>query len=222
MASITVSRTVTLIAAALLAASPLAASAQDKGFGLTYRCVGKDGKKYYGSTIPQPCYGQKMELINAQGNVVKRIDPDADEQAKANKAATGTATKKTEQTPAEREAERRKRALLATYNNEKDIDDARARALRDNQNQVNQVEAKINEIRTRRARYEKELAVYLDKAKGDKNAPPPPPVLKENIGNADMDIKAQEGLLEAKRREAEQINAKYDEDKKFFREITAR
>src|SRR5206468_2514841 len=143
------------------------------------------------------------------------IDPEADKRLEAEKAANAGGAKKTEQTPAEREAERRKRALLATYNTEKDIEDARARALNENQKQVSQVETKINEIKTRRARYEKELAVYMEKAKGDKNAAPPP-VLKENITNADMDIQAQEGLLAQKRKETDQINAKYDEDKKYF------
>jgi hypothetical protein len=218
MASMIAPRLAMLSAAALLAAAPLAAQAQDKA-GLMYRCTGKDGKRYYQQTIPPACYGQKMEIINAQGNVVKRIDPEAEERLKAEKAAG--ITKKAEQTPAEREAERRKRALLATYNSEKDIEDARTRALNENQKQVNQVEAKINEIKTRRTRYEKELAVYMEKAKGDKNASPPP-VLKENISNANMDIKAQEGTLELKKKEAEQINAKYDEDKKYFREYTAR
>jgi hypothetical protein len=207
-----------MAAAALLAAAPLVASAQDKA-GLMYRCTGKDGKRYYQQTIPPACYGLKMEIINAQGNVVKRIDPEADEKAKS--AKTPEAIKKAEQTPQEREAERRKRALLATYNSEKDIEDARTRALRENQKQVDQIQGKINEIKTRRARYEKELAVYMEKAKGDKNASAPP-VLKENISNADMDIKAQEGTLDLKKKEAEQINAKYDEDKKYFREYTAR
>lgn len=216
MASITGSKAALIVAAAALLVAPLAAQAQDRP-GLTYRCKGKDGIRYYGSTIPPQCYGQPLELINSQGSVVKRIDPEADEKAKAEKAAA-MASKKPEQSAAEREAERRKRALLATYSSEKDIEDARARALRENQHQVGQVEAKINEIKQRRARYEKELAVYM--AKDSKAAPPP--VLKENISNTEMDIRAQEGLLAAKRKEAEQINAKYDEDKKYFREITAR
>jgi hypothetical protein len=44
---------------------------------VTYRCVGKDGHKYYGSTIPPQCYGRLVEQINAQGMVVKRFDPEA-------------------------------------------------------------------------------------------------------------------------------------------------
>src|SRR6185295_11015196 len=52
------------LALVALVATPLAAMAQGT---LTYRCVGKDGKKYYGSTIPKPCYGQPIEQLNAQG-----------------------------------------------------------------------------------------------------------------------------------------------------------
>ena len=204
-----------MLAAAALLAAPLVAEAQDKT-GLTYRCKAKDGKRYYGSTIPPQCLGEPIEQLNAQGMLVRRIDPAGDEKARAAKAAE--ATKKVEQSAADREAQRRKRALLATYTSEKDIENARARALADNQKAASQFEQKIAEIKQRRARYEKELAVYLEK----KDKGNPPPVLKENISNADMDIQAQEGLLAQKRKEVETINAKYDEDKKYFKEITGR
>ena len=55
--------------AAMLAATPLVAEAQ------SYRCVGADGKKYYGQTIPRACIGQVVEQLNAQGLVIRRIDP---------------------------------------------------------------------------------------------------------------------------------------------------
>ena len=71
---------VVLTAAALLSA-PLAALAQPKE-QYTYRCVGKDGKKYYGQTIPNACLGMPLEMINKQGFVVKRIDPEGDEKAR--------------------------------------------------------------------------------------------------------------------------------------------
>ena len=47
-----------IIAAALAAAfalAPLAAEAQ------SYRCTGKDGKKYYGQAVPPQCLGQPVE-----------------------------------------------------------------------------------------------------------------------------------------------------------------
>ena len=42
------------VTTAALLAAPLAVQAQPKE-QYTYRCVGKDGKKYYGSTVPPQC-----------------------------------------------------------------------------------------------------------------------------------------------------------------------
>ena len=66
-------RSLTLLAAAL-ALLPLVAGAQAMS---TFRCQGTDGKKYYGNTIPPQCYGRLVEQLNAQGMVIKRMDPDA-------------------------------------------------------------------------------------------------------------------------------------------------
>ena len=58
----------TLLLAAALALAPLAAGAQ------SFRCTGKDGKKYYGQSVPLQCLGQPVEQLNAQGMVIKRMD----------------------------------------------------------------------------------------------------------------------------------------------------
>ncbi len=148
--------------------------------------------------------------------MVKRIDPAGDERERAAKEAD--AVKKRELEAANKDIDRRNRALLATYTSEKDIESARARALADNQKAASTVEQKIAEIKQKRARYEKELALYQEKK--DKGSPPA--VLKENISNADMDLQVQEDLVAQKRKEAEAINAKYDDDKKRFRELMGR
>lgn len=199
-----------LLVAAVLALAPLAALAQPKG-QLTYRCTSKDGKKYYGSTIPQQCYGRPVEQLNAQGLVVKRIDPDGEEKARLAKEAE--AEKKREDEAAGRESGRRNRALLATYTSEKDIDDARRRALADNQKAVTEVEMRIEALKKRREGYDKELEFYKGKSK-------PPAVLQENIRNAEIDLQAQESLLAAKKKEVDGINARYDEDRKRYVELT--
>jgi len=204
-----------MLAAAALIAAPLVAQAQLQG-PVTYRCTAKDGKKYRGDTVPPQCLGQPIELLNAQGFVVKRIDPAGDERERAAKEVD--AVKKRELEAANKDIDRRNRALLATYTSEKDIESARARALADNQKAASTVEQKIAEIKQKRARYEKELALYQEKK--DKGSPPA--VLKENISNADMDLQVQEDLVAQKRKEAEAINAKYDDDKKRFRELMGR
>ena len=88
-----------LLAATL--ALPLLAHAQ------SFRCVGKDGKKYYGSAVPPQCAGQPVEQLNAQGKVMKRIDPVADE--KTREAQQAEAARKKQEEAAQR-ADARKAA----------------------------------------------------------------------------------------------------------------
>src|SRR5829696_5199329 len=49
-----------VLAAAAVMAAPLVVLAQQKSGEYTYRCVGNDGKKYYGSTIPNACLGRPL------------------------------------------------------------------------------------------------------------------------------------------------------------------
>ena len=141
------------------------------------------------------------------------IDPEGDEKARLAKEAE--AEKKRELEAAQKDAQRRNRALLATYTSEKDIEESRRRALSDHQKQVQEVEKKIDDIRKRQVRFEKDLAVYKEAGKGE-----PPARLREEVTNAEIDLKAQQGLLEAKKKEAAGINARYDEDRRRYREAT--
>src|SRR5688500_9245804 len=202
-----------VLAASGLMLTPLVAQAQKKDEQYAYRCIGKDGKKYYGQTIPQACLGQPLELINKQGMVVKRIDPARDEKARLAKEAEEQ--KKREMELAQKDAQRRHRALLATYTSEKDIEEARGRALREHKNQLQEVEARIEAIKKRQARHEKDLELYKDAGKGT-----PPARLQEEVTNAEIDLKAQETLLAAKKKEAESINARYDDDRRRYQEAT--
>jgi len=196
---------------AVLMIAPLAAQAQ-----ATYRCTGTDGKRYYGSTIPMQCVGRVVEQLNAQGLVVRRLDPQGEEKEREAKAAA--AAKAKEEEAATREESRRNRALLATYTSERDIEDARARALADNRDVMQQMETKIDTLKKRRAGYDKELEFYQDKKGNTK----PPAKLLDDINTADLDLKVQEDLLATKKREVDVINAKYDQDKKRYLQLTRR
>jgi hypothetical protein len=206
-------RGLTIIAATALIVASLAALAQSTPGQLTYRCVGKDGKKYYGSTVPVPCIGQPVEQLNTSGMVVKRVNPETDE--KAREAKEVEAKKKREDEAATREAARRNSALLATYTSEQDIDEARSRALAENEKAVRDVELRIDAIKKHQATYDKELEFY----KGDNK---PPARLQDDIRDAEIDLQAQQNLLAAKKKDAENINAKYSGDKKRYRELTGR
>jgi hypothetical protein len=155
--------------------------------------------------------GQPIEQLNKQGLVVKRMDAAGDEKDRAAKAEE--AARKREADTVAREEQRRNRALLATYTSVKDIDQARARALAENQKTSVEVQARIEGIKKERGRLTKELEFYTGKNK-------PPAKLLEEIQNTEIDVKAQEDLLAAKKREVATINAKYDDDKRRYLELT--
>jgi hypothetical protein len=196
----------TLVAAAALLVLPLAAGAQ------SYRCTSKEGKKYYGSAVPAQCIGQPVEVLDLQGRVVRRIDPEGTEKERLAKEAEEA--RKRKQLDAQREAARRNRALLATYTSVKDIDEARKRALANNQKAVQDLEDRISQIKKRQASHEKEMALYKGKDT--------PPKLADDMRSAETDLKYQEELLAVKHKESEQINARYDDDKKRYVELTTR
>jgi hypothetical protein len=195
-------RTALIIA---IAALPLAAEAQ------SYRCVGKDGKKYYGQSVPPACLGMPVEQLNRQGMVIKRYDAAASAAEREKKQTEEAERKKREAIT--KEEGRRNRALLATYTNEKDIESARGRALKENQVAVADIESKIAGIMKRQAALGKELDFYQGKNK-------PPAKLQQDIRNAQFDLTTLEGLLATKKKEVESINAKYDDDKRRYVELT--
>ncbi len=218
------------ILAAALALAPLAAQAQGESSQFTYRCVGNDGKKYYGSIIPPQCAGRLVEQMSNQGVVVRRIDPDGEEKMRVAKEAE--AAKKRESDALAKEAARRNRALLATYTSEKDVEEARARALADNEKTIKEIEQRIGEIKKRQAAHTKEMEFYKEgtaKPSADKKGTPPakgesrvPPKLVQDIASTEGELATQESLLAQKRKEIDAINAKYDEDKKRYAALTTR
>jgi hypothetical protein len=202
-----------LLLAAALALAPLLAEAQGMS---TFRCQGKDGKKYYGNTVPPQCYGRLVEQLNKQGMVIKRIDPDAsdkDVEAKAREKV-----EKEKRDAVTRETTRRDRALLATYTSEKDIEEQRGRALADNQKSVSEIEQRVANLKKKRAGFDKEMEFYQDK-KGKTKLPAK---LEEEIRQTEFDLKVQQDSLDTKRKEVSTINAKYDDDKKRFVALTKR
>jgi len=204
---------------AALALAPLAAGAQE------FRCVSKDGRKYYGSTIPPQCLGQPVEQLNKQGQVIQRINPNPEVDQKARDAAAAEAAKKRQEDSAQKEEARRNRALLATYTSEKDIEDARKRALADSEKAMKDVQTRIDGLKKRHDELQKQMdASSQDPGKDAKGKPKPAaaasPKVAEDLKNAEIDLNAQQQLMESKKKEIEQINAKYDDDKKRYLALT--
>ena len=78
---------------------------------------------------------------------------------------------------------------------------------------VKEVEARIAKINQRQDAMQKEMDFFKGKNK-------PPAKLLEDIKNAEIDLSAQQNLLSAKKKEVDTINAKYDNDKKRYLDLT--
>lgn len=186
----------------------------------SYRCVTKAGRKYYGSTIPPQCTGELVEALSAQGTLLFRIEPPltpeqrAAKEAEERKAAEAEAARAEARKQAEVQA-RRDRALLQTYSDESDIERVRERDLASNQEAAAQVQARIAQLRQRQALLARQSGKYKDESEM-------PEKLKQDVKAVAYDLSLQEQLLESRKREAAEINARYDEEKRKYRQLTGR
>lgn len=223
----------TAVCALLVAAAPGPALAQSRSESAkereridklrkdvrSYRCVTKAGRKYYGSTIPPQCKGELIEALSAQGTVLFRIDPPLTEAQKAakveeeRKAAEAEAAKREAERKAQLQA-RRDAALLQTYADESDIERVRLRALADNRAAADQVRSRISQLKDRQAKLKKESAKYTSSDM--------PAKLLQDTRAVSYDLTLQERLLETRQKEAEEINARYDEEKRKYRALTGK
>jgi hypothetical protein len=221
------------VCALLLAAAPGAAPAQSKTDEAkerarinalraqvrSYRCVTRTGRKYYGSTVPPQCTGELVEALSAQGTVLFRIDPPLTPEQKAAKAEEERKAEEAAAVRAEQERKaqvqaRRDRALLQTYADEGDIERVRQRALADNRDAAAQVKKRIGDLKARKAQLAKESAKYTSSDM--------PAKLLQDVRAVSYDLTLQEQLLATRDKEAEEINARYDEEKRKFRELTGK
>lgn len=180
----------------------------------SYRCVTKGGRKYYGSTIPPQCKGELVEALSGQGTLLFRIEPPltaeqkAAKEAEEKKAAEAEEARREAQRQAELQA-RRDRALLQTYADVSDIDRVRARALAANREAASQVETRIAQLKQRQEQLAKQAGKDSEKHEQDLKA-------------VAYDLSLQEQLLESRTREAAEINARYDEEKRKYLELTGK
>jgi len=190
----------------LLALAAMPASAQQR----LYKCKDDKGKTYYTQTPPAECLGKEMDELSKQGMVVKKREaPLTPEQIAAREAEE---KRKQEEEAVAREEKRKNQALLNTYSSEKDIEDGRQRALKQAEAATKETEKRMAEAQKRAQVLAGEKEFYLKK--------PMPKKLQDDIKNNEIDIKGLQDALEAKKKELGEINAKYDEDKRRYLELT--
>ena len=195
-----------LIAAILLAFAAANAAAQTH----MYKCKDSKGKTYYTQTPPAECLGKELDELSKEGTVVKRREAALTPEQQA--AREAEQKKKKEEEERAKEEKRKNQALLNTYSSEKDIEDGRQRALKQVEQAKKDIEKRIAESQNRAKKLAAEKEFYVKK--------PIPKKLQDDIQNNEMDLKVQQDALAAKQKESGEINAKYDEDKRRYLELT--
>lgn len=150
-----------------------------------YKCVDSAGKTFYTQTPPRECTGRTVNELDKRGNVTRQSESLTAEQQAAREAER---KKKHDEENAAKDLRRKDTALLDTYANEKDIDEARARALRGTDQVIRQLEQRIADAGKTKM--------------------------------TDSELKNQQALLDAKKKERSAINTRYDDEKRRFLELT--
>jgi hypothetical protein len=175
-----------------------------------YKCKDSKGKTYYTQTPPSECLGKEMDELSGQGTVVKKRE--AALTAEQIAAREAEAKRKQDEEAAAKEEKRKNQALLNTYSSEQDIEDGRARALKQVEASTKEIEKRVADAKKRSQALAAEKEFYVKK--------PMPKKLQDDIKNNEIDIKGQQDALLAKKKDIAEINAKYDEDKRRYLELT--
>ena len=200
-------RTMMFLCSTLLAVAP--AAAQER----MYKCVDARGKVYYTQVPPPECLGRDTQELNKSGTLIRKNPATIPLSPAQEQAREAERRKKIEDEEKSKEERRKNLALLNTYSSEKDIEDARARTLKEAQGAIEDTERSIAGAQKRQQELEAEKEFYVKK--------PMPFKLKQEIANNEIQIRNQTVLLDAKKKEINTINAKYDEDKRRYVELTS-
>ena len=186
-----------------LAGLPLLAQAE------IYICKDASGKTLTSDRPIMECQDRKTRVLGKNGVTAREIAPPLTEEQKRQKEADDE-KRKTAQAVAE-EQKRQDRALLARYSKEADIEVARQRALESVTEQVKREEVSIGISEKN-----------LQKARSEAAAQPKgkvPASLQRKIDDLAQEVVDSKKLIAERQEEAGQLNVRFDQAVKRFREL---
>lgn len=197
---------VLLFASSALLAQGAAAQAR------IFCCQDDKGTKVCGDFLPPACQGRAYEERDGKGYIAKQVEapltPEQQAQRDAEKA------KKAEDAKKAAEERRRNQALIATYASEKDILSARDRALAEVEKNMKQAQARLDEANKKKKKIDADREFYKGK--------PLPDDVKAQVRDNEKEINAQSAAVAAKAKEAEEVKAKFADERKRYLELTGK
>lgn len=188
----------------LLTSFPVAA-------GKMYKWVDEHGKTHYGNAIPPQYAQQGSAELDKKGAVVKKTDAALTPEQR--KAREEELAQKKEEEKEKLEQKRRDKALLNTYTTEKEIDLVRDRNLQQGELQLQSMELRAKQIQPRLDQARKRAEDLVARKK------PLPPDLQQDIEETGKEMQRLQEMTRQKRMEMDAIRARFEDDKKRFREL---
>jgi hypothetical protein len=171
-------------------------------------CCEVNGKRACGNPTPPQCL-DKAKTEFSKGGTAKQVEaPLTAEQRAAREVEE--ARKKEEERKAAEQA-RKDRALLDSYNSEKDFDAAFDRAKADIEKNTEQATHRLEAAQKKKLKLEQEKEFYQKK--------PMPADLQSQIKDNESEIAAQKKALEDKDAKIAEVRAKFDADKMRYRTL---
>ena len=182
-----------------------------------YKWVDDNGTTHYGETIPPKYANKSRSELNKSGRIVKSRDVLSPENRKIKREAQAkmAAQKKGEKRTAQ-EKVRRDRMLVNTYSSVAEIDLARKRNLRQVELRINSLLARIKIANENLQDLQAESDGYTSRKQSI------PPSLTEDLITTQTRLAILRSDLGKPSAEKEVLGARYDEDKKRYRELTGK
>ena len=189
-----------------------ATAAEAQGGARFFCCNDSTGKYVCGDTVPVACYGRAYRELGTDGRTVREVEAPLTAEQRARKAAEEETARR--EAARQKEQQRKDQALMETYVSVDEIEAMRKRALEDVQQSIRNTETRIEEIKARRKKFEDEAEFYKKRVL--------PPDVQKGLEDTGLEIKSQESVIEAKKKEIGVIQAKYDDDLKRYQDLQRR
>ncbi len=197
---------VLLFASSALLAQSAAAQAR------IFCCQDDKGTKVCGDFLPPVCQGRAYEERDGKGFIAKQVEAPLTPEQLARREAENA--KKAEEAKKAAEERRRNLALLATYSSEKDILSARDRALAEVEKNQKQSQARLDEANKKKKKIDADREFYKGK--------PLPEDVKAQVRDNEKEIVAQTAAVAAKVKEAAEVRARFEDERKRYLELTGK
>jgi hypothetical protein len=178
-----------------------------------YKWVDENGEIQYGDRVPPRYATKERSVINDQGQTVKVYEASKSPEEKA--AAQALAKQQAEEKKIAEQQAVRDHSLLSTYSSEEDMLLTRDSKVASVETLIQLTNSRIDSMQKRLNELTNDVA---ELERGGKNLPEG---LVNQMNNLKEQIEHNKDFLKTKQDEKEQIDSKFDEDIKRYRELTS-